>query len=131
VLTIPRGRRAHLQVTVRALVAGAVLVAASGCGGHSSHAAAWTACPRPSSHADIRRFRVRGGETCAKAKRILDWVSFGHEGSCGRACRHLGYTCSQVPGGLKREPSGGSTYTYSDDTCVRGERRAAWRIVFH
>lgn len=95
----------------------------------SARAAAWLPCPRPRSHADIRRFRVAGGETCAHARRVLDYAAFGHEGGC---CPHqsLGFTCHDRPGGLERNSSGGG-YTYDDDWCVRGVRRAAWRIVFH
>jgi len=111
--------------------AAALLVLASSCGGHASHAAAWLSCPRPPSDADIRQFRVKGGETCAHANRVLGYTAFGHEGSCGDACHYLGYTCRQLPGGLKSNSSGGSYYTYEDDSCVRGQRHAAWRIVYH
>jgi hypothetical protein len=114
-----------------ALVAGFVLAGLSGCGHHASRVLLWTSCPRPSSAADIRRFRVRGGETCSHANRVLGFTAFGHEGSCGDACQYLGYRCRQQPGGLKSNGSGGSYYTYEDDACVRGQRQAAWRIVFH
>jgi hypothetical protein len=104
---------------------------ACGCGS-SKATATWMPCPRPASHADIRRFEVAGGETCAQAKRVLDWAAFGHEGMCGDSgCRHLGYVCWQRPGGLVPSAGGGSAYTYEDDSCVRGARKGAWRVVTH
>jgi hypothetical protein len=119
-------------VVVVVVVGGALLATLSGCGHHASRAVMLTSCPRPSSAADIRRFRVRGGETCSHAGRVLGYAAFGHEGSCGDdACHYLGYVCGQHPGGLKSNSSCGSYYTYEDDVCVRGPRQAAWRIVFH
>jgi hypothetical protein len=124
-----RDDRASRSLT---FVGGVLLAALSGCGHHhASRAQTWTSCPRPSSAADIRQFRVRGGETCSHGSRVLGYTAFGHEGSCGDACRYLGYTCREHPGGLRSNSSGGSYYTYEDDACVRGPRRAAWRIVFH
>jgi hypothetical protein len=79
----------------------------------------------------VRQFRVKGGETCRHAKRVLDYTAFGHEGGCGRACHYLGFTCQERPGGLEHNSSGGSYYTYVDDSCARGQRHANWRIVFH
>lgn len=113
------------------LVAVGALLLGNSCGDHSSHASAWVSCPRPSSAADIRRFRVKGGEACDHAKRVLGYAAFGHEGACGDACHYLGYNCRDHPGGLKRNSSGGSYFTYVDDLCVRGSRQAAWRVVFH
>ena len=110
------------------LIGAAVLVTGSSCGRRSTHAV-WISCPRPPSAADIRRFRVTGGEKCGHARLVLDYTAFGHEGGCGDACHHLGYTRYERPGGLERNSSGGSYYTYVDDRCVRGSRRAAWRIV--
>jgi hypothetical protein len=108
------------------------IVCLSSCrGGESSHTAAWVSCPRPPGHADVRRFSVRGGETCSHARRVLGYTAFGHEGACGRACHYLGFTCRDDPGGLRRDQSGGSYYTYVDDWCTRGHRQATWRIVFH
>lgn len=126
-------QRTRFQIVACALVAGALLGASAACGSASSKSTTtWTACPRPASHADIRRFRVAGGETCAHAKRLLDWTAFGHEGSCGNSgCHHLGYVCRQRAGGLVPTAGGGSTYTYEDDSCVRAERKGAWRVVFH
>src|SRR5438132_825593 len=118
-----RDQRARLSGTACVLVdVAVVLVAASSCGGRSSHAA-WVSCPRPAdSAADVRRFRVKGGETCAHARRVLGYTDFGHEGECS-PCHYLGYTCRQLPGGLKRNSSGGSSYTYEDDLCVSGQRQ--------
>jgi hypothetical protein len=92
----------------------------------------WTPCAPPPSDAgaDIRRFRVRGGETCSHAARVLGYTAFGHEGGCGDACHYLGFVCQQRPGGLKSNSSDGS-YTFEDDTCARRRRQSAWRIVFH
>jgi hypothetical protein len=127
-----RDQHARLSGTACVLVGVVVLAVASSCGGQSSQAAAsWTSCPRPPGGADVRNFRVKGGETCAHARRVLDYTAFGHEGGCGRGCHYLGFTCQERPGGLKRVPGGGSTYTYSDDSCTRGSRQAEWRIVFH
>jgi hypothetical protein len=124
-------RRAHLRGAVCALVGGATLLAASSCAGGSSHATAWTSCPRPAgTAADIRRFRVEGGETCRHANVVLGYAAFGHEGGCS-PCHYLAYTCREVPGGLKHNSSGGSFYTYADFSCTRGGRRGAWRIAFH
>ena len=127
-----RDQRARLSGTACVLVGVAVvLVFGSSCGGRSSNAAAWVSCPPPpDSAADVRRFRVKGGETCGHARRVLGYTDFGHEGECS-PCHYLGYTCRQLPGGLKRNSSGGSYYTYQDDLCVSGQRRASWRIVFH
>jgi hypothetical protein len=127
----PRAMRRRLRTSGFALVGGALLATLSGCGHHASRAVMWTSCPRPSSAADIRRFKVRGGEKCRHASRVLGYTAFGHEGSCGDACGYHGYTCRQRPGGLKSNSSGGSYYTYEDDACVRGLRQAAWRIVAH
>jgi hypothetical protein len=113
------------------LVGVVVLAVASSCGGRSSHTAAWVSCPRPPGRADVRRFRVEGGETCGHARRLLGYTAFGHEGGCGRTCHYLGFTCGERPGGLERNSSGGSYYTYVDEWCARGPRRATWRIVFH
>jgi hypothetical protein len=74
---------------------------------------------------------VRGGETCSRARRVLGYTAFRHEGSCGDTCHYLGYVCQQHPGALKSNAYSGSYYTYEDDTCIRGPRQAAWRIVFH
>jgi hypothetical protein len=112
------------------LVGIVVLVIASSCGGRSSHVE-WVSCPRPPGGADVRQFRVKGGETCGHARRVLGYTAFGHEGGCGDACHYLGFICRDRPGGLKRNSSGGSYYTHVDDWCARGPRRAAWRIVFH
>ena len=117
--------------TACVLVGIVVLVVASSCAGRSSHAAEWRSCPRPPGGADVRQFRVRGAETCGHARRVLGYAAFGHEGGCGRACHYLGFTCQERPGGLKRNSSGGSYYTYVDESCARGSRHAAWRIVFH
>ena len=112
------------------LVGLVVVMIASACGGRSSHR--WVSCARPpGSAADVRDFKVNGGETCSHASRILGYTAFGHEGGCGDACHYLGYTCRERPGGLKRSSGGGSFYTYVDDWCVRGSRHAAWRIIFH
>jgi hypothetical protein len=124
-------RRVKVRGHVLALVGAALLATLSGCGHHASRAVTWTSCSRPPGAADIRRFRVRGGETCSHANRVLGYTAFGHEGSCGDACQYLGYICRQHPGGLKPNSYGGSYYTYEDDTCVRGARQAAWRIVVH
>lgn len=114
------------------VVGSALLATVSGCGHHSSRAVTWTSCPRPSSAADIRRFRVSGGETCRHAARVLGYTAFGHEGGCGNdGCHYLGYVCGDHAGGLKSNSYGGSYYTYEDDICARGPRRAAWRIVSH
>jgi hypothetical protein len=107
-----------------------LLAAASSCGNDASRAAKWHSCPRPPSAADIRQFRVKSDQTCARARRVLGYTAFGHEGMCG-PCHYLGFTCTQRAGGLKRNSFGGSYYTYEDDLCVRGPRRAAWRIVYH
>src|SRR5436190_21700266 len=100
------------------------LVLASACGGRSS---SWTSCPSPPGRADIRHFKVQGGETCGHARRVLDYTAFGHEGGCG-PCHYLSFTCEEHQGGLRRNSSGGSYYTYADDLCVQGDRRAAWTI---
>jgi hypothetical protein len=120
-------------LTRPALIVVALLCVGVACGCGSSEAtAAWTPCPRPASDADIRHFRVTGGETCSHAKRVLDWTAFGHEGMCGDSgCRYLGYVCRQRPGGLAPTDGGGSAYTYEDDSCVRGSHRGAWRIDYH
>jgi hypothetical protein len=120
-----------LRALASAFVAGFALTCLSGCSHHASDAPPRTPCPRPSIAADIRRFSVMGGETCRHANRVLGFTAFGHEGSCGDACHYLGYTCRQRPGGLKSNGSGGSYYSYEDDTCIRGRLQAAWRIVFH
>ena len=113
------------------LVVVVVLLVASSCRGGSSHENAWVSCPPPAGRADVRRFRVTGGETCSHARRVLAYTAFGHEGACGRSCHYLGFTCQDSPGGLEPTSFGGSYYTYEDDSCVRGPRRAAWRIVIH
>jgi hypothetical protein len=110
-----------------ALVGLVILVAASSCGGTRHER--WVTCPRPPEGADVRQFRVKGGETCGHARRVLDYAAFGHEGECS-PCSYLGFMCRERPGGLERN-SFGSYYTFSDDSCVHGPRRAAWRIVFH
>jgi hypothetical protein len=117
--------------TACVLVGIVVLVAASSCGGGSSHAAAWVSCPRPLGGANVRQFRVKGGERCRHAKRVLDYTAFGHEGGCGRACHYLGFICQEHPGGLEHNSTGGSYYTYEDDSCALGQLHAAWRILFH
>src|SRR3954453_9938540 len=122
----------RLRISGCAIVASAVMGALGGCGNHTQHDVAWRACPRPTSAADIRRFRVRGGETCAHGKGILDYAAFGHEGMCGTdGCRYQGYTCRQQPGGLRANSTGGSDFTYEDAVCIRGRHEAAWRIVSH
>jgi hypothetical protein len=115
------------------LIAAKLLCAGRGGASHNSRtqAAEWASCPRPLARADVRQFRVKGGETCRHAKRVLDYTAFGHEGGCGRACHYLGFTCQERPGGLEHNSSGGSYYTYVDDSCARGQRHANWRIVFH
>lgn len=124
-------RRLRLRRPALALFGAALLAPLGGCGHHASRRLTWTPCPRPPGAADIRRFRVRGGETCTHASQVLGYTAFGHEGSCGDACHYHGYTCRQHPGGLKSNSSGGSYYTYENDACVRGSREAAWRIVLH
>jgi hypothetical protein len=110
----------QLRMSVCAVVASPLLGALTACGDQAQHVSAWTACPRPSSHADIQRFRVRGGETCAHASRVLNYAAFGHEGGCGtNGCHYLGYTCGDRPGGLRSNSSGGSYFTYEDDFCTR------------
>jgi hypothetical protein len=89
------------------------------------------ACPKPSTDADVRQFRVRGGESCEQGRRVLTYAAFRHGGGCDRGCHHDGYTCLEHLGRLTQFPSGASLYTYVDDVCIRGRREAAWRIVFH
>ena len=111
----------------------AVAVVVAGLGnacGHSTHASAWTSCPPPDGRADIRLFRVRGGETCEHARRVLTHVAF-HSKGCAHGCRHDGYTCLEHLARHTQANSGLSLFTYVDDVCTRGDDQAAWRIVFH
>lgn len=108
-----------------------VLVGGAACGGRPSDATTWTTCPRPPGQVDIRRFRVRGDESCNHARRILDYATFGSEGGCRQGCRHEGYTCLEHFGRNTQQLSGRSLFTYVDDVCAHDKREAAWRVVFH
>jgi hypothetical protein len=114
-----------------ALVAVLGVLLGSACGGRSPAAATWTACQRPAGDVDIRQFRVRGGESCHHARRILGYATFGSEGGCRQGCRHEGYTCLEHLGRHTQQQSGRSLFTYVDDVCARDTREAAWRVVFH
>jgi hypothetical protein len=59
-----------------ALVGLVILVAASSCGGTRHER--WVTCLRPPEGADVRQLRVKGGETCGHARRVLDYAAFGH-----------------------------------------------------
>jgi hypothetical protein len=118
--------------TTAALVAvlGFVLLSVA-CGGRSTDATTWTACPRPAGEVDIRQFRVRGQESCDHAHRILRYATFGSEGGCRQGCKHEGYTCLEHLGRHTQQLSGLSLFTYVDDVCAHGSHEAAWRVVFH
>jgi hypothetical protein len=116
----------------RAAAVGVLTVAlTSACSGRSPHLDAWIACSRPPGPADIRQFRVRGEETCDHARRLLGYVASAQGGDCNRGCRHEGYTCLEHLVRFTQTLSGASSFTFVDDVCAQGTRRAAWRIVFH
>ena len=80
---------------------------------------------------DVRRFAVRGGETCVHARKLVVGVAQGFEGGCGASCRVLGFTCHERPGTLAHYPPGqgtGTYYVYSRIHCSRDTLQARWRV---
>jgi hypothetical protein len=101
-------------------------VAGAGCGGGRS--AHWESCRYLGSDLRVSRFLVRGGVTCSRANVLVAKEAGSFEGGCGSRCEVVGYTCSERPGRLVRNGTGGSYYSYTDVRCQRGDMKARWRV---